>query len=142
VRALIGLFSIGAASAMLSNMVYGRKIWMPYGPTQTLWAGLYYLIVVPLVGAAAGALLVALARSELLFSFHAGTTAGMTPIRIALTDAARPFAYVIMAATGGFLGDRILRNTFEKVYSAMFRDATKDSPSARPGESKAVQSES
>jgi hypothetical protein len=111
-------------------MLYGQKINVPYGPTQTFWAVFYYLLVVPLVGAAAGALLAGLVRSELLFSLHpAGKSASQPPVRIALTPDARPFAYLVIVAMGGFLGERVLRGTFQRVYEAMFRDADKDSSS-------------
>jgi len=132
---MLGLFGLGAASAILSNMLYGQKINVPYGPTQTWWAVFYYLVVVPLVGAASGALLAGLTRSELLVSLRAGSG---RPVVIGVDPAARPFAYMIITAMGGFLGDRALRGAFEKVYEAMFREADKDSRtpgqgSAQPG---------
>jgi hypothetical protein len=126
-RGLVAMLGLGAAGAVLSNMLYSQKLNVPDGPTQTLWAVLYYLFVVSMVGAAAGALLVGVARSELLFSFGSAPAASSAaPVQIRLGARAVPYAYMVLAGVAGFLGDRSLRTTFEAVYTAMFHEASKD----------------
>jgi hypothetical protein len=126
-RGLAAMLGLGAAGAVLSNMLYSKKLNVPYGPTQTLWAVLYYLFVVSMVGAAAGALLIGVARSELLFALGATPAASSAaPVQIKIGPRAVPYAYMVLAAMAGFLGDRALRTTFETVYTAMFHEASKD----------------
>jgi hypothetical protein len=114
---LVGLLGVGALGALLSNMLSGRKFNVPYGPTQTLWGTLYYLLVVPLVGASAGVLLCAFARSGIFFAYA---------VTAAADRGASVATYTVIAAIGGFLGEQVLGKTAQRAFGMMFREASKD----------------
>ncbi len=125
---LLGLSLLGAAGAIVANMISETPMLVSSGP---LWRHVvYYLFVRPALGAFAAFLFYLLERSQLLFGFTAGngdaTQQGHPPIRIVLGGAqAIEYAYALISIAVGFSAEKLLGATMDRVLGRLFSMADK-----------------
>lgn len=107
----VGVAMLGAAGALLSNMLASRQFVLPYAHVSIAFA--FYCFVIPMLGAAAAAFIYALGKTELLFKLPGET---YSP----------EWTRVVVAVVAGFFGERVLRGTMESVFQKLFGKATKE----------------
>jgi len=114
---------LGAAGAIISKLTSESACLVPTG--QTAGAFLYYLVVVPAIGALAAVFALAVEHSQLLFSIVDDPNKTNAPVKIVLEQGAAAFGMMVLAVLAGFFGQWVIRSTMGRLLVRLYGNAEK-----------------
>lgn len=135
----IMIFMLGAAGAVVSNMLRDVPFVTSVGPTARYF--IYYLFAKPVVGGFTALLILWLERSQLFFEIAIRSAPPEPRAAVLLSVGscmAAGFARAVIAVAAGFAGDRLLGSMVGQVLNPLWRQAEKASsgPGATGGQAR------